>query len=156
MLSNKQIISSVFSPQIKSPILSPQEFSPLSNSLSTTNSVSSKGFSGFEILGYKVNEENFSEDTKNLTTKNLEFTASVSQKIYKNVIYLQQDLSVKNTKEIAQTVNTSILVQINYDFITWNGTTYDLTKYNSKSPLILRGFNTTNIVTGKQIGRAHV
>ena len=98
----------------------------------------SYGYSGFGIISYKVNDVSFTN--KDYSSANFDFSSTIARaerQKYTVGDFVNQEIYINNKLETKQSFNMSILVQINYDRITWNGTEYNLKDYAKERPLIL-------------------
>ncbi|MCX6746654.1 MAG: SBBP repeat-containing protein [Candidatus Pacearchaeota archaeon] len=104
----------------------------------------SEGYSGFEIMSYKVNGINFSEN--DYSSSQFDFNSTIietpTQK-YTGGISVNQEVYINNKLLIKQSFNVSILTQIDYDKITWNGTEYNLADYTQEKPMVFSSWNKT-------------
>lgn len=108
------------------------------------------GYSGMEIVSYKVNNNVFAE--KDYSTVSYDFNSTISKsptQKYTNGLSVSQEIYINNKLETKQSFNMSILIQIDYDKITWNGTVFYLKDYPIEKPLKLESW--ADEETGKLI-----
>jgi hypothetical protein len=95
------------------------------------------GYSGMEIVNYKVNDLLFSEKTYSSADFNFNsILTKTSTNKYAPEIF-SQEIYIKNKLDKEIGINMSILINIDYDKIRWNGTEYNLKDYTIDKPLKL-------------------
>lgn len=155
IMSSFSSLSSLLSPLSHSSIVMAQgEIGSVSSSASaidTKDVLSINGITGIHIKevsinGIVINKTDISTTDFNLTTNfkrsGLKFRSSNDG--------VKQEIYLTNNKNVRQDINSVVSGSIDYNSITWNGTTYDLRLFGADKPLILRGFNETDIQTGKR------
>ncbi len=112
------------------------------------DSLRDAGYSGFEIAGYKVNDNSFTESNKVFQDLNFNSTITKNQAVKYSPEYVNQDIYLTNKQGSEKTFNISIIVRIDYEKINWNGSTYYLMDYSQNNPLKLASWigNNGNLI----------
>lgn len=108
----------------------------LTNSI--PNTLKNLGLSGMNITGFKVNDNSIS--TKGIDTPQLYLNSTLEKVVSEwgsGGDVLKQNIFINNKLTLEQLINFLIIIQIDYDKITWNSTDYDLNKYAQDNPLKL-------------------
>jgi len=95
------------------------------------------GYSGMKIVNYQVNDLSFNEKTYSSADFNFNsIIAKISTNRY-DPISFSQEIYIENKLDKEIDINMSVLININYDKIIWNGTEYNLKDYTINKPLKL-------------------
>jgi hypothetical protein len=102
-----------------------------------TESLKNLGYSGMEIVNYKVNDLSFSEKTYSFADFNFNSIITKTSTNRYAPELVNQEIYVDNKLDKEIGINISILINIDYDKIRWNGTEYNLKDYTIDKPLKL-------------------